>query len=130
MNQVKAEFSKKWKELGSGKKAAEELGVNPKSFYKYAAGTDLPRIEVLRDAHRKWGIKWDLMDTSALLKTTAPISAEQLVLPLIRTIREEDVEVVEVAPTNDSNLRVILKIRFSAEKNFQTAKNRIHVRRP
>gem|GEM_PF-1498296 len=112
MKQVAAEFTKKWKELGSGREAAKELGVNPKSFYNYAHGTDLPRVEVLRAAHKKWGIEWNLIDTSVLFRAARPISAEQLVLPLIRSVREEDVEVIEVATASDSSLRVMLKIRF------------------
>jgi hypothetical protein len=115
MKQVATEFTKKWKALGSGKKAAEELGVNPKSFYNYAHATDLPRVEVLKAAHKKWGIKWDLIDTATLLRAAKPISAEQLVLPLIRSVREEDVEVIEVTAASDSSLRVMLKIRFATQ---------------
>lgn len=126
MSQVAAEFKKKWKELGSGRKAAEELGVNPKSFYKYAEGTDLPRVEVLKAAHDKWKIKWGLIDTSALIKPSEkPVSAEQLLLPLIRSIREEDVEIIEVAAASDSSLRVMLKIRFSGQKSLQRIRNRV-----
>lgn len=126
MKQVAAEFTKKWKELGSGKKAAEELGVNLKSFYKYAHGTDLPRVEVLRAAHKKWKIDWNLIDTSALFRAAKPISAEQLLLPLIRSIREEDVEVIEVVPAGDSTLRVMLRIKFTSESSSPTTKSRVH----
>ncbi len=129
MKQVATEFTKKWKELGSGKRAAEELGVNPKSFYKYADGTDLPRVEVLRAAHKRWKIEWNLFDTSTLLRAVKPISAEQLLLPLIRSIREEDVEVVEVVPGGDSSLRVILRIKFTAESSSPTTKSRVQVKR-
>jgi hypothetical protein len=126
MKQVATEFTKKWKELGTASKAAKELGVNPKSFYKYADGTDLPRVEVLRAAHKKWKIDWKLIDTSTLLRAEKPISAEQLLLPLIRSIREEDVEVVEVVPGGDSSLRVILRIKFTAESSSPTTKSRVH----
>lgn len=126
MKQVAVEFTKKRKELGSGKKAAKELGVNPKSFYNYAAGTDLPRVEVLRAAHKKWGIEWNLIDTSALFRAAKPISAEQLVLPLIRSVREEDVEVIEVATASDSSLRVMLKIRFGTHS---PTKNQVSTKR-
>lgn len=129
MNQVAAEFTKKWKELGTAKKAAKELGINFKSFYKYAAGTDLPRVEVLRTANVKWGIKWDLIDTSALFRAAKPISAEQMLLPLIRSVREEDVEVIEVVPAGDSSLRVILRIKFAAENSSPTVKNRVQAKR-
>jgi hypothetical protein len=83
----------------------------------------------LRTAHRKWNIKWNLIDASTLLKATQPISAEQLLLPLIRSVREEDVEVIEVATGSDSSLRVMLKIRFTAENSSPTAKNRVQAKR-
>jgi hypothetical protein len=128
MNQVATEFTKKWNELGTAKKAAKELGIKSYSFYQYAAGTALPRIEVLRAASVKWGIKWNLIDTSTLFRAAKPISAEQLLLPLIRSIREEDVEVIEVAAAGDSSLRVMLKIRFTTEKYSQTTKSRVHTK--
>jgi len=43
------------------------------------------------------------------------VSAEQLVLPLIRSMRQEDIEIIEVGTSRDSSLRVILKIRFPTE---------------
>jgi len=130
MKQVAEEFKKKWKEKGNAREAAEELGVNLKSFYKYAEGTDLPRVEVLKAAQDKWKIKWDLIDTSALTKASVkPVSAEQLLLPLIRSIQEEDVEIIKVATTSDSSLRVMLEIRFSNEKSLPRTKNRVPTRR-
>jgi transcriptional regulator with XRE-family HTH domain len=114
MKQVAEEFTKKLKDPGA-KEAADQLGVSRASFYNYAHGTDLPRVEVLRAAHKKWGIEWNLIDTSALFRAAKPISAEQLVLPLIRSVREEDVEVIEVATASDSSLRVMLKIRFATQ---------------
>jgi len=120
MKQVAEVFTKKWQELGTAKKAAKVLGVNPKSFYNYAHGTDLPRIEVLRSANQKWGIKWNLMDASVLFKRLNLKTQEQLLLPLIHAVREEDVEVVEVVTGSDSCLRVKLEIRFSSEKSIKS----------
>lgn len=114
MKQIAEEFTARKTKLGA-REAAKQLGVSLASFYNYAAGSDLPRVEVLRTAHRKWNIKWDLIDTSTLLKAAKPISAQQLLLPLIRSVREEDVEVIEVVGGNDSSLRVMLKIRFATE---------------
>ena len=128
MQQVADEFSKRKKLLGA-KEAAGQLGVSVPSFYNYAAGTDLPRIEVLRTAHKKWKIKWDLIDTSTLLRADKPISAEQLLLPLIRSVREEDVEVIEVVGGSDSSLRVMLKIRFAARNPFPGSKERLTAKR-
>jgi hypothetical protein len=121
MKQIAAEFTKRKKALGA-REAARQLGVSLASFYNYAAGTDLPRVEVLRTAHKKWNIKWDLIDTSTLLKAAKPISAEQLLLPLIRSIREEDVEVIEVMSGDDSSLRVMLKIRFAHDEGSPPVK--------
>jgi hypothetical protein len=115
MKQVADEFTKKWRELGTAKKAADQLGVNPKSFYKYAHGDDLPGFEVLRSAQRKWKIKWKLIDTSSVFRSAKPQSAEQLLLPFIRSIREEDIEVIEVVTAADSSLQVKLRIQFTTE---------------
>ncbi len=128
MKQIAEEFTKRKKDVGA-REAARQLGVSLASFYNYAAGTDLPRIEVLRAAHKKWNIKWDLIDTSTLLKATKPITAEQLLLPLIRSVREEDVEVIEVTSGNDSSLRVMLKIRFASEESSPPIKALVSRRR-
>ena len=128
MQQVADEFTRRKKILGA-KEAADQLGVSIPSFYNYAAGTDLPRIEVLRTAHKRWNIKWDLIDTSTLLKTTKLISSEQLLLPLIRSVREEDVKVIKVVGGGDSSLRVMLKIRFATRKHFSDNKERLTAKR-
>src|SRR6267143_1861355 len=44
MKQVAEEFTKRRESLGA-KEAAKQLGVSVPSFYNYAAGTDLPRVE-------------------------------------------------------------------------------------
>ena len=113
MQQVATVFSGKRREI-SARKAAKVLGVCLSSFYKYAAGTDLPRMEVLKTAQEKWNVRWDLLDPTQVLRTRKAMSAEQLLLPWIRSVREEDVEVVSVGTGKDSSLRVILKIRFAA----------------
>lgn len=115
MQQVAEEFTKKKKELGSAKLAAGQLKVPLSCFYKYLKGTDLPGVEVLKRAQEIWKIKWNLVDPSEMLRRRAPVSAEQLLLPLIRSVREEDVEIIEVAAGKDSCLRVMIKIRFPAE---------------
>lgn len=104
-------FAKKKKELGA-KQAARELNVSLASFYNYAAGTDLPRMEVLRDAQQKWGVKWPLIDPSEILRTQKIQSPEQYTFSFLEGVREEDVEVVEVGPEGRSVLHVMLKIRF------------------
>ena len=116
LKQVAEEFAKKWKEFGSAAAAAKELGINPKSFYKYAHGDDLPRIEVLRAAQRKWNIRWKFFDQSALFKNAKPAVPEQLLLPLLQSVRQEDIE-IEILPGTESSLQVRLKINFSTESS-------------
>jgi|GraSoi2013_115cm_1033766.scaffolds.fasta_scaffold33570_2 hypothetical protein len=115
MQQVAEEFTKKKNELKSAKRAAEQLKVPLSCFYKYLKGEDLPGVEVLKRAQDIWKIKWDLVDPSEMLRRKTPVSAEQLLLPLIRSVREEDVEIIEVAAGRDSCLRVMIKIRFPVE---------------
>lgn len=124
MEQVAREFTKKWREFGTVVKAAKVLGINPKSFYNYAHGTDLPRVEVLLAAHQKWGIEWNLIDTSVLFRRLKPTTQEQLVLPLIQSVREEDIEVIEVVTGSDSCLSVKLKIRFSTKNSVRVPSQR------
>jgi hypothetical protein len=83
-------------------------------------GPSLPRVEVLLAAHQKWEIEWDLIDASTLFRKLKPSTQEQLVLPLLRSIREEDVEVIEVVTGNDSSLSVKLQIRFSTNNSVKT----------
>ena len=75
MTQVARVFTLRKKEKDGAKRAAKELGISLASFYKYAAGDDLPRMEVLRAAQQKWkGVKWDLIDVSKLLKKRAVLA--------------------------------------------------------
>ena len=116
MQQVAEEFGKRKEKLQSARLAAAELKVPLSCFYKYLKGTDLPGLEVLRRAQEIWKIKWNLVDPTELVsRQKKPVSAEQLLLPLIQSVREEDIEIVEVAAGKDSCLRVMLKIRFPAE---------------
>ena len=110
--QVSDVFTRKKRDLGA-KRAANELNICLASFYNYAAGTDLPRMEVLRDAQLKWNVKWKHLDPSEILRTHRITSAEQLSLPL-HSVRAKDVEVVAIGPRKSNILQVTLNIRFSA----------------
>jgi hypothetical protein len=113
MAQVAKVFTAKRKEKGGAKKAATELGISLASFYKYAAGQDLPRMEVLRDAQAKWGgIKWDLIDVSQITTKIKIASPEQYVLSFLEEVREEHVEIARIGPKGDRVLQVLLNIRF------------------
>ncbi len=113
LKQVAEVFQEKKRELGA-KGAAQELNVCLASFYNYAAGTDLPRMEVLRDAQEKWGIKWKLIDPAEILRTQKMQSPEQIVFSFLKALREEDVEVARIKPEGQSLLSVTFKIRFPA----------------
>lgn len=120
LKQVADVFSEKWKELGTATRAAKELGINPKSFYKYAHGDDLPRIEVLRAAQRKWkNVRWKFFDQATLFGNAKPVAPEQLLLPLIQSVRQEDIE-IEILPGTESSLQVRLKINFSKESSARS----------
>jgi hypothetical protein len=113
MRQVAEEFKKKLDELGASR-AAKQLKVSVPSFYNYAAGTDLPRTEVLWAAHKKWRIDWKYVDLSQFLRGHKVRSAEQLAFSFLEGVREEDVEVSDIRPEGETVLRVMLKIRFPA----------------
>ena len=125
LSQVSRAFTKKKDELGA-KEAAKQLNVSLASFYNYVKGTDLPKMEVLRDAQEIWKVKWELINPAEILKTRSVATPEQLLLPFIRSVREQDIEIVEVTAGNDSSLRVMLRIQFSAESGSPTTKSRLH----
>jgi hypothetical protein len=113
MAQVASEFEKKKREKGA-KQAAMELGVSISSFYNYVAGTDLPRMEVLREAHKKWRIQWKHLDSSQFVITMKLDSPEQYALPLLDSVQEKDVKVAKIEREGKNVLRIALKICFSA----------------
>jgi hypothetical protein len=113
MSQVARVFSAKLEEKGGAKKAAKDLGISLASFYKYASGGDLPRMEVLRDAQEKWaGVKWDLIDVSQITKKKKITSPEQYVLSFLQEVHTEDVEIAKIGPKGERVLQVLLNIRF------------------
>ncbi len=128
LSQVSREFGKKKDELGA-REAAKQLNVSLASFYNYVNGTDLPKMEVLRDAQERWKVKWELIDPSEILKSRSVATPEQLLLPFIRSVREQDIEIVEVTAGSDSTLRVMLRIRFAADNGSIPIKNRVPAKR-
>ena len=114
MAQVAMVFSAKRDEKGGAKKAAHDLGISLASFYKYAAGDDLPRMEVLRDAQAKWeGVKWELIDVTEITRKKKIESPEQYVLSFLREVHEKDVEIVKIGPKGERVLQVLINIRFA-----------------
>lgn len=118
MRQVAEVFTKKRMELrkesGGVKRVAEELNISVASFYNYAAGTDLPRFEVLERVHKKWGVRWKHFDESQFLRIARLRSPEQYTIPFLDAVEAKDVRVGKIKREGKSVLRVDLKIRFSA----------------
>lgn len=113
MEQVAKVFTAKKDREGGARKAASDLGISLASFYKYAAGQDLPRMEVLRDAQEKWkGVKWDLIDVSQITKKKKITSPEQYVLSFLQEVRTQDVEIAKIGPKGERVLQVLLNIRI------------------
>jgi transcriptional regulator with XRE-family HTH domain len=98
------------------KTAAAELGVSTASFYLYRKKKDLPRFEVLQKAHDLWGITFEHLNVAPGKRRSSwrrTGTNSQLVLPFLETVREEDVEVVQVSARKPSSMEVTLKIRFT-----------------
>ena len=114
LSQVKKEFSRKKNELGSVKKAAQEINVKPSSFYKYLKGQTVPDMQVLKNAADVWGIKWEHLDPSEILPTRKLRSSKQLVFGFLDSLQERDIQIVKVGPKGSNILEVTLNIRFSA----------------
>ena len=114
LEQVATEFEKQKKRLKSAKKAADELGVCVSSFYKYLNRENVPDMQVLQDAAKKWHIKWKHLDPSEVLRRKRVESAEQLVFSYLDAMDEDDIKIVEVAPEGMNTLQVVLKIRIPA----------------
>ena len=120
MKQVKEVFTAKKNSPGGARRAAREVKASLPSFYKYANGVSLPRMEVLKAAQQKWGVVWKLINPTEILKTRNLGSADQLPLPL-DCIREEDVQIAQIIPMEDGSLRLTLNISFSSAQRPQKA---------
>ena len=114
LKQVAEVFSKKKEELGGARKAARQLGVCLSSFYKYAAGINIPDMDVLRAAKEKWGVRWTYLDPSEVIRSSRVKSAEQLVLAFLSAVRQQDIKILEVTPEGRGILQISLEIRFPA----------------
>lgn len=114
MKQVATVFSARKHEKGGARRAARELKISLASFYNYAGGKDLPRMEVLRDAQELWDIKWDLINPAEILRTREVQDVEQLVLAFLDSVRQKDVTVAKIERGGKNTLRVALEIRFVA----------------
>jgi hypothetical protein len=69
---------------------------------------------VLRAATENWGTKWTYLDPREIIRQKKLKSPEQLVLSFLDSVREDDIEIVEVASEGKGMLQVSLKIRFPA----------------
>jgi transcriptional regulator with XRE-family HTH domain len=122
MAQVSKQFRWVMKENDwSAAEAAGRLGVSRASFYNYVAKKNLPRMEVLRRAHRKWKVNFNygnyLLDDQffeTLIPDRGAIKETQIPLPFIEGLRNEDIEVLAVIPRKPNAVDVSLRIRFVA----------------
>lgn len=113
LEQVAEEFTKKKDKFGA-KWIAKDLNISLASVYNYAAGEDLPRVEILRDVQRKWKVSWKLIDPSEMLKTKKILTEKQLVFSFLEALRKENVEITKIGPEGETSvLQVTMKIRFT-----------------
>jgi len=115
LNQVSRVFKAKKDELGV-ERARKEVNVCRSSFYKYMNGENVPDMDVLRAATEKWGIEWTHLNPSEIIRPPKMETAKQFVFPFLSELKEDDIEIIHVAPEGVSTLRVVLKIRFPAYK--------------
>jgi hypothetical protein len=120
MKQVAEVFTLRKGGPGGASKAAKDVNASLPSFYKYASGKSLPRMEVLKAAQQKWGVVWKLLNPTEILKARNLVSADQLPLPL-DLIREEDVQIAQIIPMGDGSLRLTLNISLSSARRLQKA---------
>jgi hypothetical protein len=114
LGQVATVFTEKKDKFGA-KWIAKDLNISLASVYNYAAGDDLPRVEVLRDVQKKWKITWNLIDPSEMLKAKRIVSEKQLVFSFLEALRKENVEITKIGPEGETSvLQVTMKIRFTA----------------
>jgi len=122
-----AEFSAKlyaildekgWVKQKSGKeRAARALGVSRASFYNYLNRLDLASFEVLKRAHDRWGMNFAHIDFGAKAPPqptpTEEDAPRQYVLPFIKSVRENDIEIVQTKPVRPDTLQLTVNIRFA-----------------
>lgn len=114
MGEVSQKFSAKKKSMGA-RAAARELKVSVASFYNYIRKTDLPSFEVLKRAHDVWNENFTHIDFASASRTWSPSEESQprqYILPFIKAIREDDIEVVCAKAVKPDSLLLTLKIRF------------------
>jgi hypothetical protein len=116
--QVGREFSKIREKVGA-REAASLLRISLASFYNYAAGSDLPRTETLHAASKLWNMKWIFIDGSEVLRTKNAQSAEQYAFSFLSSLREDDVEITEIKPSQAGALRLTINISIPALQNTE-----------
>jgi transcriptional regulator with XRE-family HTH domain len=102
--------------------AARKLGVSRASFYKYLRKEDLPRLEVLRRANHLWGKEFTYAGFALdneffenLAKEPGPPKEEQIPLPFIEGLRNEDIKILEVIPRKPNAVELKLRIQFAGQ---------------
>jgi hypothetical protein len=111
LSQVSEVFKAKKEALGA-RRAADQLDICVASLYKYIRRENVPDIDVLRAATDKWGIKWKHLDPYEILSRRKVKTAQQMVFSYLSAMKEDDIEVVEVAPDGTTVLQIVLKIKI------------------
>jgi hypothetical protein len=114
MGEVSQKFGAKRTSMGA-RAAARELKVSVASFYNYLRKTDLPSFEVLKRAHDIWGENFTHIDFASTSRTSSPSEEShprQYILPFIKAIREDDIEIIRAKAVKPDSLLLTLKIKF------------------
>jgi hypothetical protein len=97
-------------------KGARELAVSRASFYNYLNQTDLASFEVLKRAHDRLGMKFDYIDFGASARSLNVAAIEQprqYVLPFLKSVRENDIEVISTKPVRPDTLQLTINVKFA-----------------
>jgi hypothetical protein len=113
LKQVATVFTIQKNKKNGAKEAVRQLGISRASFYKYARGEDLPRVEILKAVEERWdGVKWELLDLSQMTEKKEVGTPEQYVLSFLQEVRSDDVKIKKIGPKGERTLQVTLNIRF------------------
>jgi hypothetical protein len=116
LTEVSEKFGAKKATMGAGA-AARDLKVSLASFYNYINKKDLPSFEVLKRAHDLWKQDFSYIDFGSTSRTLSPSERDQprqYVLPFIKGIHENDIEVVRAKAVKPDSLILTIKIRFAS----------------
>jgi len=98
------------------RRGARELAVSPASFYNYLNQNDLASFDVLKRSHERFGIKFDYIAFGAAARSVQMPTLEQprqYILPFLKSVRENDIEVISTKPVRPDTLQLTVNIKFA-----------------